>query len=56
MDRAWMTLENRNTPEFINGVKDFIQFVVDNKDSASDWVYYPCRLCNNILKVEVQEL
>ncbi len=57
MDRSWITLENHNTSEFKNGLNEFIKFVEDHKDPQSDQVYYLCKVCNNLLKVDsVKEL
>ncbi|KAH7518997.1 hypothetical protein FEM48_Zijuj09G0230800 [Ziziphus jujuba var. spinosa] len=46
MDRSWMQLGNRVLPEYVNGVNDFLKFVINHMDNGNT-IRCPCYKCNN---------
>ncbi|KAD5961264.1 hypothetical protein E3N88_12737 [Mikania micrantha] len=46
IDKSWITLENRNSPDFINGLRNFIEIAKNHVDGRGK-AYCPCRRCYN---------
>jgi hypothetical protein len=46
IDKSWIHLRNRNSPEFVNGLNNFIEIAKNHVDSRGK-AYCPCRLCYN---------
>ena len=49
MDRSWIDLHNRSHPDYIRGVKDFLNVALANADNK-DAIRCPCANCNNCVK------
>ena len=46
LDRSWIKLGNRSHPEYIRGVKEFLNFAISNSPNESQ-LRCPCSRCNN---------
>ena len=46
MDRSWIKLGNRSHPEYIRGVKEFLNFAISNSLNENQ-LRCPCLSCNN---------
>ncbi|XP_062012557.1 uncharacterized protein LOC133729103 isoform X3 [Rosa rugosa] len=50
MDRSWIQLPTRGRREYINGVKQFMNFAIAHMKPGSDLIPCPCMDCNNFRK------
>ena len=46
MDRSWINLNHRSHPEYIRGVKEFLNFALSNLANET-LIRCPCSRCNN---------
>ena len=47
MDKSWIKIKNRKSPAYMNGVKDFVENIVNFVDSSGK-VRCPCKKCVNM--------
>ena len=47
MDKSWTTIKNRKSHAFMNGVKEFVEHVLNFMDSSGK-VQCPCKKCVNL--------
>ena len=55
MDRSWINCKVKMTPEYIQGVKTFMDFVLLHNNGAPDMVC-PCRKCANVSRPTVVDV
>ncbi|CAL5399944.1 unnamed protein product [Camellia sinensis] len=56
MDRSWMQLRNRRSPQYIDGVREFILFARDHMKPETDKIWCPCYRCNNHIQKTIEEV
>ena len=47
MDKSWMTIRNRMSKEYQDGVDSFLHFATTNVNSG-DSIHCPCMKCMNV--------
>ena len=47
MDKSWITIKNRNSIAYMNGVQDFVELASNFVDSSGK-VRCPCKKCENM--------
>ncbi|XP_028076149.1 uncharacterized protein LOC114278323 [Camellia sinensis] len=56
MDRSWMQLHSRRSPQYIDGVREFILFAHDHMKPGADKIWCPCYICNNHIQKAIEEV
>ena len=55
MERSWITNTKPGDPEYMAGVKEFINFALRNSN-ANDRMPCPCYMCHNLIHKRVDEI
>ncbi|CAL5434132.1 unnamed protein product [Camellia sinensis] len=53
---SWMQLHNRRSPQYIDGVREFILFARDHMKPETDKIWCPCYRCNNHIQKTIEEV
>ncbi|CAL5386551.1 unnamed protein product [Camellia sinensis] len=53
---SWMQLRNRRSPQYIDGVREFILFARDHMKPEIDKIWCPCYRCNNHIQKTIEEV
>ncbi|XP_076952589.1 uncharacterized protein LOC143626347 [Bidens hawaiensis] len=55
MDKSWIKLRNRNSPDFLNGIRNFIEIAQNHVDSQGK-AFCPCRRCCNGIRHDLKTI
>ncbi|KAL7255722.1 hypothetical protein ACSBR1_009779 [Camellia fascicularis] len=56
MDRSWMQLHNRRSPQYIDGVMEFIMFARDHMKPGTYKIWCLCYRCTNHIQKTIEEV
>ena len=56
MDKSWMEIHNRRHPQYIKGVREFLQFATEHMEPGESTIPCPCIKCNNINEMTPDEV